>query len=59
LARTPLPPDPKAEAEWQQLVQNVPSARATTPIGGAHRWLWGLLIAGGVIALLALIARGL
>ncbi len=59
MSRTPLPPDPNAEAEWQQLRQNAPSSKATTPIGGVNRWLWGLLIAGGVIALISLIARGL
>ena len=53
-----LPPDPDAVKKWEQLPQNKPSKQAMPPIAGGGRWLWGLLILSGLIALGLLLLRG-
>jgi hypothetical protein len=54
-----LPEDPDSLEKWKALPQNKPSKEALPPLTGGNRLLWGLVIAGIVIALIVILSRGL
>ncbi|MCC6616673.1 MAG: hypothetical protein IT320_24580 [Anaerolineae bacterium] len=57
MPREVLPPDPDAEAQWRKLEQNAPSKKATPPIMGGNRLLWGILVIGFILAVVSIVAR--
>lgn len=53
-----LIPDPDALKAWEAMPKNTPSKQAMPPAVGGTRWLWGLLIIFGILAVIALLLQG-
>ncbi len=53
----PLPPDPASVEQWRSLPQNKPSKDALPPMTGGLHLTRGLLIGGGIVLVLALLAQ--
>ena len=48
-----LPTDPKALEAWENMPKNAPSKDAMPPMTGGTRWLWGVMLIFGLLALIA------
>ncbi|MEQ8673064.1 MAG: hypothetical protein RLP44_30165 [Aggregatilineales bacterium] len=52
-----LPPDAESLEQWRQMPQGKPSKHAFAPATGGLRWLWWLVVLGGLLIVVAILAN--